>query len=62
MVFPFNLLKALELRMEPMSDTDDKVRCEAIWNHANVSLFLISEFILKSILIELKYYVFIPCV
>ncbi|XP_046661872.1 oxysterol-binding protein-related protein 9 isoform X2 [Homalodisca vitripennis] len=27
--------KALELRMEPMSDADDKARCEAIWNHAN---------------------------
>ncbi|XP_054277757.1 oxysterol-binding protein-related protein 9 isoform X2 [Macrosteles quadrilineatus] len=27
--------KALELRMEGLSDADDKVRCEAIWNHAN---------------------------
>lgn len=27
--------KALEQRMIPMSDSDDKVRCQAIWNHAN---------------------------
>lgn len=27
--------KALEQRMIPMSDSDDKARCQAIWNHAN---------------------------